>query len=167
MLRLAENNFWSLNALAVQPGYALWREGLRHLSERSFAGRTGAKLAQMRAWSCAAAGLLLFLVAALVALAAWPETRWLGTVADLADPFRLILPTLANAIVLMSGYLAIAALVWGFADATADQPLDLADLRRPTRGRAGVAGGSPLRRPLRRRAIRLPDRKRTRWASRQ
>ena len=69
LLRLAENNFWSLNALAVQPGYALWREALRHLIERSFKGRTGAELARMRAWSCAAGGLLLFPVAALVALA--------------------------------------------------------------------------------------------------
>ena len=134
MLRLAENNFWSLNALAVQPGYALWREGLRHLSERSFAGRTGAKLARIRAWSCAAAGVLLFLVAALVALAAWPETRWLGTINDLTDPWRLILPTLANAIVLMSSYLALAALVWGFADATADQPLDLQAFDPPREG---------------------------------
>jgi hypothetical protein len=134
MFRLAENNFWSLNALAVQPGYALWREGLRHLSERSFGGRTGAKLARMRAWSCAAAGVLLFLVAALVTLAVWPATRWVGTIADVADPARLILPTLANALALMSAYLAIAALVWGFADATADQPLDLEAFDAPRAG---------------------------------
>jgi hypothetical protein len=25
LFRIAESNFWSLNALAVQPGYALWR----------------------------------------------------------------------------------------------------------------------------------------------
>jgi hypothetical protein len=36
------------------------------------------------------------------------------------------LPTLANAIVLVSGYLAAASLVWGFADASMDQPIDLA-----------------------------------------
>ena len=35
------------------------------------------------------------------------------------------MPTLANAIVIMSAYLAAASLVWGFADATMDQPLDL------------------------------------------
>ena len=34
LLRIAENNFWSLNALAVQPGYAFTREALRHLTER-------------------------------------------------------------------------------------------------------------------------------------
>jgi 3',5'-cyclic AMP phosphodiesterase CpdA len=123
--RIVESNFWSLNALAVQPGYALWREGLRHLAERSFGGRTGAELARMRAMSCAAAGLLLFAVAALVAVAAWPATRWIGTIADLASPHLLIMTTIANTIVVMSAYLAIAALVWGFADAMADQPLDL------------------------------------------
>ncbi len=125
LFRIAESNFWSLNALAVQPGYALWREALRHLTERSAKARTGAELARTRAMSCAAAGLVLFGVAALVALAAWPATRWSGAVADLASPHLLILPTLANSIVVMSTYLAIAALVWGFADATADQPLDL------------------------------------------
>ena len=35
LLRSAEANFWSLNALAVQPGYALCREAVRHLAERS------------------------------------------------------------------------------------------------------------------------------------
>ncbi len=125
LFRLAEANFWSLNALAVQPGYALWREALRHLTERSLKSRSGAALARLRAMSCAGAGLLLFAVAALVALAAWPATRWIGTVADFASPHLLILPTIANAIVVMSSYLAVAALVWGLADATADQPLDL------------------------------------------
>jgi hypothetical protein len=125
LFRLAETNFWSLNALAVQPGYAFWREALRHLTERSLNGRAGAELARMRAMSCVGAGLLLFAVAALVAIAAWPQTRWIGTVSDLASPHLLIVPTIANTIVVMSTYLALAALVWGFADASADQPLDL------------------------------------------
>ena len=134
LFRLAESNFWALNALAVQPGYALWREGLRHLTERSLQGRTPLALARMRAWSCAAAGLLLFLVAAIVALAVWPATRWVGEIADLSDPPRLILPTIANAVALMSAYLAVAALAWGFADATADQPLDLEAFDVPAPG---------------------------------
>src|ERR1700761_5708909 len=32
LFRIAEANFWSLNALAVQPGYAFCREALRHLA---------------------------------------------------------------------------------------------------------------------------------------
>src|SRR5258708_14680242 len=36
LLRIAEVNFWSLNALIIQPGYALCREALRHIAERLF-----------------------------------------------------------------------------------------------------------------------------------
>src|ERR1700722_12071880 len=36
LLRVAEANFWALNALGVQPGYALCREAIRHLAERSW-----------------------------------------------------------------------------------------------------------------------------------
>ena len=125
LFRVAEKNFWSLNALAVQPGYALWREALRHLIERSFKGRTDVELARMRAASCAAAALLLFAVATAVALLAWPATRWVGSVADLMAPHLLVIWPVANAISIMSAYLAIAALVWGFAEALGDQPLDL------------------------------------------
>src|SRR5262244_3084144 len=35
--RMAEDNFWSLHALVVQPAYALGSEMLRHLAERLFA----------------------------------------------------------------------------------------------------------------------------------
>src|ERR1700733_5083675 len=125
LFRVAEANFWALNALGVQPGYALCREAIRHLTERFLKPRGGAELAGMRARSCAGAGILLALVAALVAAFVWHHTRWIGSTADLAAPHYLIVPTLANAIVVMSAYLAAASLVWGFADASMDQPLDL------------------------------------------
>ena len=125
LFRMAEKNFWALNALGVQPGYALCREAIRHLAERIFRPAGGPELARMRAMSCAGAGALLAIVAGLVAAFVWPWTRWLGSAADLAAPHHLIVPTLANAIVIMSAYLAAASLVWGFADATMDQPLDL------------------------------------------
>ena len=134
LFRLTESNFWSLNALAVQPGYAFWRELIRHFAERFLQGRAGMALARMRAASCAAAGVLLFVVAALVAALVWPATRWSGSVADVLAPHLLIVPTIANAIALMSAYLAAAALAWGFADATADQPLDLAAFDDPPPG---------------------------------
>ena len=132
LFRVAETNFWSLNALAVQPGYAFWREAIRHLIERLLKGRTGAELARLRATSCAAAGLVLFAVAAAVALAAWPFTQWVGSVADLMAPRLLVIWTIANAILVMSAYLAVAALVWGFAEADGDQPLDLEAFDAPT-----------------------------------
>lgn len=125
LFRAAEKNFWALNALGVQPGYALCREALRHLMERAFKLRGGAELARMRAMSCAGAGILLAVVAVLVAAFVWPWTRWIGSAADLAVPHQLIAPTLANAVVIMSAYLAAASLIWGFADASMDQPLDL------------------------------------------
>jgi hypothetical protein len=125
LFRVAEANFWALNALGVQPGYALCREAIRHLAERTSGARGGPNLARMRGMSCAAAGILLAAVAALVASIAWPATRWIGSTADLAIPHHLIVPTLANAMVIMSAYLAAASLVWGFADASMDQPLDL------------------------------------------
>jgi Calcineurin-like phosphoesterase len=125
LFRVAEANFWALNALGVQPGYALCREAIRHLAERTSGARGGPKLARLRAMSCAGAGILLAAVAALIASIAWPATRWIGSTSDLAIPHHLIVPTLANAMVIMSAYLTAASLVWGFADAAMDQPLDL------------------------------------------
>ena len=125
LLRVAEANFWALNALGVQPGYALCREAIGHLAERILKPSGGVELARMRAMSCAGAGILLAGVAALVATLVWPWTRWVGSASELAVPHQLILPTLANAIVIMSAYLAAASLIWGFADASMDQPLGL------------------------------------------
>jgi|GEM_PF-339282 len=126
LFRAAEANFWALNALGVQPGYALGREAIRHLMERAFKPRGGTELARMRAMSCAGAGVLLAIIAALAALVAWPHTLWIGSASDLVIAHHLIAPTIANATVIMSAYLAAASLIWGFADASTDQPLDLA-----------------------------------------
>jgi hypothetical protein len=125
LFRIAEANFWALNALAVQPGYVLCREAIRHLSERAFKRQSPVALARLRAASCAVAGMLLCVIAGLVAILVWPFSLWIGTALDLAFLHRLILPTLANAVVIMSAYLAAAALIWGFADATMDPLLDL------------------------------------------
>lgn len=127
VFRIAETNFWSLNALAVQPGYAFAREGLRHLTELALGrNRSAATRARLRALNSLAAGILLCACAASIAFLVWPATRWTGGLNDLALLHHLIVPTLANATVLMSGYLAVASLVWGAADASMDQPLDLA-----------------------------------------
>ena len=127
LLRIAEVNFWSLNALAVQPAYAFCRETLRHVAERLLGqASTPVKRARLRAAASAAAGILLCGCAILIAALVWPASRWMGAVTDLIAPHRLIIPTLANAIVLVAGYTAIATLMWGFADARMDQPLELA-----------------------------------------
>jgi predicted MPP superfamily phosphohydrolase len=127
LFRIAENNFWALNALAVQPGYAFTREALRHLTERM----RGKKLtvdgrARLRSANSVGAGIMLSVCAVLIAIVAWPASRWTGGWNDLVLLHRLAVPTLANAVVLVSGYLAIASLIWGFADASMQQPVDLA-----------------------------------------
>ena len=138
LLRAAEQGFWSLNALALQPGYALCREVLRHLSGRFLASRLGAR-GRMRlgAATAAGAGLILCGIALSVVVLAWPASRWIGGVSDLAAPLRLVVPALANAVVILGSYLAAASLFWGIADALMDQPRDLAEFdRRPGDGRS-------------------------------
>jgi hypothetical protein len=126
LLRIVERNFWSLNALAIQPGYAFCREGLRYLTECML--RTDASdrtRASLGAISSAATAIVLCIVAVGIAVAVWPASRWVGTAADLLEVRGLVLPTLANAVVVVCTYLAAAALVWGFADALMDQPINL------------------------------------------
>jgi hypothetical protein len=126
LLRMAEINFWSLNALAIQPVYAFCREALRDVTERILSADAGAPArARLRAINSAAAAIIVCLIALLIAAAVWPASRWVGTAGDLLDVRSLILPTLANAVVVVCAYLAVASLVWGFADALMDQPTDL------------------------------------------
>jgi hypothetical protein len=127
LFRIAEISFWSLNALAVQPGYAFGREALRHLTERMWGKNlTLAGRARLRSANSVGAAVMLSTCAVLAAIAAWPASRWTGGWNDLVLLHRLAVPTLANAVVLLSAYLAAASLVWGFADASMPQPVDLA-----------------------------------------
>ncbi len=133
--RAAEQAFWSLNALAVQPGYALCREGLQHVAEHLLARRRDPEAsARLRAATAAGAGLIVCAVALWIVTLAWPASRWIGDAGDLVWPQRLILPALANAIVLIGSYLAAASLVWGLADATMEQPRDLKAFDLPPQG---------------------------------
>ena len=124
--RAAEQAFWSLNSLAVQPGYALCREGLQHVAEYLFGSRLGPEAhARVRAATAAGAGLIGCAVALWVVTLAWPGARWVGDVGDLVWPQRLIVPALANAVVLVGSYLS---------DATMDQPRDLRAFDGPPPG---------------------------------
>jgi hypothetical protein len=135
LYRMAEQGFWSLNSVAVQPGYALSRESLRHLVERVLRGRSDAlSRARLRAATAAGAGLILCSIALGVVMLVWPATRWIGSIADLGSPQRLIVPALANAVVIVGGYLAAASLVWGMADATMGQSRDLPGFDRAPLG---------------------------------
>lgn len=137
LLRLAEESFWALNALAVQPVYIVFREGLRHLAERPLAPRMSEdRRAAVRAGTAAVSGLAMCALGVGIVVLVWPASRWVGSLADLASPVRLVPVVLANSVVLISGYFAAAALIWGIADATMPQPRDLrAYAARPVDGR--------------------------------
>jgi hypothetical protein len=132
LLREVERNFWSLNSLVVQPGYVLAREGMRHVAERFLsAGASAGARARLRSICAVAAGLGSALSGGLVMWLVWPATRWTGVLGDLASPVELMTHALANTALVMSGYFAIASLVWGIADAAMDQPEDLTAFPAP------------------------------------
>jgi hypothetical protein len=109
--RIAEVNFWSLNALALQPGYTFCREALRYLAEHMFSRTSNAAArGRLRAVSSAGAAVILCVCSLLIAILAWPATHWIGTVVDLLSLHSFVLPALANAVVVVSAYLAIASL---------------------------------------------------------
>ena len=125
-LRLFENSFWSLQALGIQPAYAICREGLRHVLEGLLSnGISTAKRNTIRALGAAMSGLLIGSVAFALAVVAWPASRWAGSLADLASPHLLVPIAFANAVVIFGVYFAVAALVWSVADAAMAQPRDL------------------------------------------
>jgi Calcineurin-like phosphoesterase len=137
LFRLVENSFWSLNSLAVQPAYAACRETLRHLGERLLpASASKASRSRLRAAAAVVSGLVICGLALLVLMAVWPRAQVLDGMAIVESPGRLAVVALANSVVLIAGYLAVAALVWAIADATMGQPHDLDEFdRRPDNGR--------------------------------
>ncbi|WP_372423604.1 metallophosphoesterase family protein [Salinarimonas chemoclinalis] len=136
LYRATERSFWSLVSVVVQPAWVLVRESLRHLVERAAPGRLGPE-ARARAGVAAtlAAGLVLSAAATLVVLEAWPATRWVGSVADLRAPQRLVAPTLANSVVIVGVFLALASLAWSIADATMEAPRTRTGFDPPVPGR--------------------------------
>ena len=79
LLRLAENSFWSLNALAVQPVYIAVREALRHLAERPLGLRMSEdRRASVRAATAAVSGFAMCGLGIGIVALAWPASRWVG-----------------------------------------------------------------------------------------
>jgi hypothetical protein len=125
LLRAAEQSFWSLNALAVQPIYALFREGLRHLVGRLSPGARPGRHARLYAAAAVGAGLLVSALSLGLVVLVWPASRWIGEAADVLAPHRLVIPAFANAIVVIGCYVMGVALVWALADGTMGPPMDL------------------------------------------
>jgi hypothetical protein len=135
LFRAVEHGFWSLNSVAIQPVYALCREALRHLLERVLLPKlTAGNRAWLRAATAVGAAVILCVIAGVIVLLMWPSTRWIGQVADLVTPHHLLKPALANTVILLSAYMAAAALVWGIADASMPQPRDLRRFDPPPPG---------------------------------
>ena len=132
LFRLVESAFWSLNAMAIQPAYVVFREGLLHLGGR-FTGEAAAEANAMRVRVVAKilAALLLCTLALVVAWLVWPHTRWSAVLGDLTVPYRFVVPALANATVVAAVYLAVSAIGWGITDATMPQPRLLTGFRAP------------------------------------
>lgn len=128
LFRIAENNFWSLNSIAVEPVYTVCREGMRHIAEKMIRSPlSGLRLARLRALTALLAGIIVFCASIAFLLLMWPNSRWVGSVADLAAPRDLALVALVNSLVIVAAYLAIAAAVWAIADATMPQLHDVVE----------------------------------------
>ena len=132
LFRLVESSFWSLNALAVQPVYAMCREALSQLTDKLLPSDVPwAKRAKSRSVTAAVSGVLICGLSLVVLMFVWPSTRLY--VEFWTIPSDLVIVGLANSIALVAAYVAVGALVWGFADAAMPQPRDLdrIDARAP------------------------------------
>jgi Calcineurin-like phosphoesterase len=135
ILRLTERSFWSLNSLAVQPVYTACRETLRHfVGHRSSPGNALIQGSSLHATSAIVSGALICAISLLVLMLAWPSSHLWSDVSILSSPKHLAVVALANSIVLVSAYVAVAALIWGIADATMDPPRDLDRFDTPPDG---------------------------------
>jgi hypothetical protein len=122
-LRLVESSFWALNALAVQPGYAICREVLRQLVEQRFI--RSRRLPRLRSAAALVSGAALCALSLWIFRLVWPATLLDGDLALLAHPELLTRASLANSVALVSLYVAAASMAWAVADAMMDQPQDL------------------------------------------
>jgi hypothetical protein len=128
IFRFVERSFWALHALAVQPVYALFREGLSHVAEAYLdVTASGKERSRRRAYMAAVAGMFSCALAGAIVVLVWPWTLWSASFDVFAVPSRLIVPALANAVAIVGLYLAISSLAWGLSDALMDQPEELQD----------------------------------------
>lgn len=131
LLRLVEKNFWALNSIVVEPGYAAAREILRHFAEKLFAAHASdTTRARLRAACAAAAGILVCGLAALVLWLVWPSAHLFGKASEVTNWRDVVPVALANSVVLIAAYFAVTALVWGLADATMPQPRSLKEFSK-------------------------------------
>jgi predicted MPP superfamily phosphohydrolase len=126
LFRLVESSFWSLNALAVQPVYAMCREALSQLTDKLLPSDVpAAKLAKSRSVTAAVSGILICGLSLVVLALVWPSTRLYVEFSTIRTVYGFVVVALANSIALVAAYVAVGALIWAFADASMPQPRDL------------------------------------------
>lgn len=135
LFRMVEKNFWALNSIVVEPSYASFREALRQLAEQLFAKKASdARRGRLRAGAAAVAGILVCLLALLGLWLVWPYTHLFGSLSEIDSWKRVAVVALANSAAAILAYLAVASLIWGFADAAMAQPRTLHKFAQPPRG---------------------------------
>jgi hypothetical protein len=121
-LRAAEQAFWSLNSVAVQPGYA------RCAGEPAPPDGTSVAAARRHRAVPVSARRPRQVPGSLCAashstprgICRWPASRWVGTAARPRVATSSLPSVLASTAVILGGYLAVAASLVGIADATMD-----------------------------------------------
>jgi len=135
LFRMAEKNFWALNSIVVEPSYASFREAFRQLAERLLpTDASETRRAKLRATAAAVAGILVCLLALLVLWLVWPHTHLYGSFSEIESWKRVAVVALANSLAAITAYLAVAALIWGFADAAMAQPRTLRKFAEAPKG---------------------------------
>jgi 3',5'-cyclic AMP phosphodiesterase CpdA len=119
LYRLAERSFWSLNSLAVQPVYAVCREVLNQIGDRLLPENVAPiRRGRWRSATAALSGAIICFVSIAVFLLVLPHTRLVVEFSALNAPVALLKAAIANSLAIVSGYVAVGALVWSIADAT-------------------------------------------------
>lgn len=135
LFRMAEKNFWALNSIVVEPSYASFREAFRQLAERLLpTDASETRRAKLRATTAAVAGILVCLLALLVLWLIWPHTHLYGSFSEIDSWKKVAIVALANSLAAITAYLAVAALIWGFADAAMAQPRTLRKFAEAPKG---------------------------------
>jgi hypothetical protein len=123
LFRVAESRFWTLNSIVVQPAYAAVRELLRHIAEKRFGVELSAKRrSKLRAAATFVAGLIVAAFSLFVLWIVQPHAQFFGSIAEIGSWRELVTVALANSVVVLMAYLALAAMTWGIADALMPQP---------------------------------------------
>src|SRR5215510_5625705 len=100
LFRLAENSFWSLNSLAIQPAYTIGREALRQFAEGLLPAQASkAQRSRLRAAAALVSGGVICAIALVVLVVVWPRSDLLHGMQGVGSLKQLALVALANSVV--------------------------------------------------------------------